>query len=122
MSTAKTNSTSTITRSFRQLALAALVCALGSATAWAAPDARSITVSFRDLDLSNIAGATTLYHRIQQAARQVCGRAASDLYEQIAWTTCYRNSTADAVRKVNSPLLTAVHTGRSPAVTAMLSK
>ena len=121
MSTAKTHSTA-ITGSFRQLAFAALVCTLGSATAWAAPDARSITVSFRDLDISSIAGATALYHSIQHAAQQVCRTPGSDVLEQMAWKTCYRNATADAVRKVNSPLLTAVHTGRSPAVTAMLSK
>ena len=34
----------------------------------AGPGAPSITVSFRDLDLSSIAGATTLYRRIQGAA------------------------------------------------------
>ncbi|HEV3181566.1 MAG TPA: UrcA family protein [Steroidobacteraceae bacterium] len=108
-------------RSFRQAAFAALVCLLGTGPTWAAPT--SITVSFRDLDLSSIAGATTLYHRIQSAAKQVCGYApGADLIERAVWQACYRNATADAVRKVNNPLLTAVHAGRKPEMTAMLGK
>ena len=58
-------------RSFRQSARAGLLCLLSIGPTWAAPT--SVTVSFRDLDLSNIAGVTTLYHRIQSAAKQVCG-------------------------------------------------
>jgi UrcA family protein len=111
------------TRPIHQVALAALLCVLGSTHTWASPgDAPSVTVSFRDLDLSSIAGATALYHRIQGAARQVCGQARQDLLEQSIWRACYRNATADAVRKVNSPLLTAVHTGRASEMTAMVSK
>jgi len=105
----------------RRVTLATLLCVLATAPTWAAPT--SITVSFRDLDLSSIAGATTLYHRIQSAAKQVCGYApGADLIERAAWQACYRNSTADAVRKVNNPLLTAVHAGRKAELTAMLSK
>jgi UrcA family protein len=62
------------------------------------PGAPSITVSFRDLDLSSIAGATTLYRRIQAAAKQVSGYAGADL------------------------MLTAVHTGHAAEMPAMLSK
>ena len=99
--------------SFRQASVATLVCMLGSGPTWAAPT--SITASFRDLDLSGVAGATTLYHRIQSAAKQICGDGPwADLIEQAAWQACYRNATADAVRQVNNPLLTAVHAGRKP--------
>jgi UrcA family protein len=105
----------------RRVTLATLLCVLGTAPTWAATT--SITVSFRDLDLSSIAGATTLYHRIQSAAKQVCGYAPGiTLIERAAWQACYRDATADAVRKVNNPLLTAVHAGRKPEMTAMLSK
>ena len=110
-------------RPFGHLSLAALVCVLGTAPTWAGSgDTRSITVSFRDLDLSGIAGATTLYRRIQAAAKEVCGHPGADLIEQGVWKACYRDATADAVRKVNNPLLTAVHAGRKPEMTAMLSK
>jgi UrcA family protein len=88
----------------------------------AGPGAPSITVSFRDLDLSSIAGATTLYRRIQAAAKQVCGYAGADLIEQSSWRACYRSATDDAARKVNNPMLTAVHTGHAAEMTAMLSK
>ena len=60
-------------RCVRRVTLATVLCVLSTAPSWAAPT--SITVSFRDLDPSGIAGATTLYHRIQSAAKQVCGYA-----------------------------------------------
>jgi UrcA family protein len=123
MNTAKLiTSTSLVQQSFRRLACVALVCILGTAQSWAGPAEPSITVSFRDLDLSSLAGATALYQRIQAAAKQVCGRPGGDLVEHMVWKACYRHATAEAVGKVNSPLLTAVHSGRTPEITAMLSK
>jgi UrcA family protein len=100
-----------------------VICLLGVTPAWSdTPDTRSVTVSFRDLDLSTPEGAKALYGRIQRAAKQVCGYQGADLIEQSIWRSCYRNAISDAVGKVNSPLLTAVHTGRPAPVTAMLSK
>ncbi len=123
MNTAKLiDSKSMIRTSWRAIGAAALICVLGTAPTWAGPSEPSVTVSFRDLDVSNIAGATTLYHRIQGAAGLVCGHRGPGLVEQMAWRACYRNATADAVRKVNAPLLTAVHAGRTPEITAMLAK
>lgn len=107
----------------RPFALASVICLLGVAPAWSStPVAHSVTVSFRDLDLSKLDGATTLYRRIQSAAKQVCGKQTADLIERSIWSSCYRNAIADAVTKVNNPLLTAVHTGRPAQMTAMLSK
>ena len=45
-----------------------------------------------------------------------------DPIAQIAWRSCYRSAVGDAVRKVNSPLLIAVHTGKPVAMTAMAAK
>jgi UrcA family protein len=103
-------------------ALALIVCLLGIDVAWSGTpsNARSVTVSYADLDISGPAGAKTLYSRIQAAAKQVCGHAGADVIEQGIWRSCYRNAVGDAVRKVNNPLLTAVHTGKPAAVTAML--
>ncbi|MBV9727385.1 MAG: UrcA family protein [Gammaproteobacteria bacterium] len=115
-------STSPTRQSFRRLACVALFCILGTAQSWAGSSERSITVSFRDLDLSTLAGATTLYQRIQTAAKQVCSRSGGDPIEQMGWKACYRRATTEAVGKVNNPLLTAVHSGRTPEITAMLSK
>jgi hypothetical protein len=63
-----------------------------------------------------------LYRRIQAAAREVCGYRGADLLEQSLWKGCYHNAIADAVGKVNNPLVTAVHTGHPAAKTAMLAK
>ena len=103
--------------------LTTIVCLLGVTQAWSAPpQVRSVTVSFRDLDLSSPVGATTLYKRIKSAAKQVCGYEGTDLISKSIWNGCYTTAIANAVGKVNSPLLTAVHTGRSPEMTAMLKK
>jgi UrcA family protein len=104
--------------------LAFIVVLLGIDVAWSATpsNGRSVTVSYADLDLSSPAGAKALYGRIQAAAKQVCGHAGADVIEQGIWKSCYRSAVGDAVRKVNDPLLTAVHTGKPAAVTAMLQK
>jgi len=105
------------------VALATVVTLLDITPAWSVtPGAPSVTVSFGDLDLSSPDGANALYRRIQAAARQVCGYAGGDLSAQSIWKGCYRQAVADAVGKVNSPLLTALHTGRPTGVTAMLAK
>jgi len=85
---------------------------------------RSETVSFRDLNLSTIEGATALYLRIKRAANQVCDEPEAGVARYQAWRSCYRAAIADAVAKVNSPLLTSVHSGKDKesAVTAMNSK
>lgn len=108
---------------FRAFAFVAL-CLLGIATTWADPSGtRSTEVSFRDLDLNTQSGAAKLYRRIQGAAQRVCGYEATLDNSQRIWRNCVRPTVDAAVAKVNNPLLTALHTGRSsPAVTAMTSK
>jgi UrcA family protein len=101
-------------------ALASLVCLLANVPASADPvQTRSVTVNFRDLDVATNAGATTLYRRIQGAARLVCGYEGSDFIERRIWKDCYNQAIDHAVTKVNNPLLTAVHTGKAPGLTAM---
>jgi UrcA family protein len=103
--------------------LALIVCLLGITPAWSnTPDPPSVTVRYADLDLSSPAGADALYRRIQAAARQVCGFPGTDLVEQSSWRSCYRSAVGDAVRKVNSPLLIAVQSGKPAAMTAMAAK
>ena len=103
--------------------LALIVCLLGITPAWSnTPDVPSVTVRYADLDLSTSAGANALYRRIQAAAKQVCSSPGTDPIEQFAWRSCYSSAVGDAVRKVNSPLLIAVHTGKPVAMTAMAAK
>ena len=82
----------------------------------------SIRVSFADLNLSNPAGANALYGRIKSAAKRACGYEGSSLTDIRLWKRCVHEAVDDAVGRVNSPLLTQVHTGTSPTVTAMLAK
>jgi UrcA family protein len=103
--------------------LALILSLLDITPAWSAtPDVRSVTVSYRDLDLSTPHGAKVLYRRILAAAKEVCGYRGPGLLEQSVWKGCYHNAIADAVGKVNNPLVTAVHTGRPAAKTPMLAK
>jgi len=97
----------------RAAALASLACLLGSAAALAADGyaPRHLQINYTDLNMSSVAGATTLYNRIRGAARFVCGEKGRRWEEQRYWNECYREAIADAVATVNSPLLTSVHNG-----------
>jgi UrcA family protein len=107
---------------FHPLTLVVILGLMGATQALAS-DPPSVKVGFRDLDLSTQAGAHTLYRRIAAAASQVCGYEGRGLTEIAVWNTCYKSAIDDAVVKVNSPLLTAEHTGHMvPPTVAMLSK
>ena len=113
-----------IPASFLPVALASVVCLLGTTPGWSfEPDARSVTVRYADLDLSTSAGATTLYHRIRGAAKEVCGTGGTSLVEIAQWHRCVKDAVSDAVHTVNSPQLTALYTGKpAQTVTAMVNK
>jgi UrcA family protein len=107
------------------VAFTSVVCLLGASQASAGPPTtgRSVTVNYRDLNLSTIEGAITLYTRLKGAARAVCDGPATGVIAYQEWRSCYDAAIADAVAKVNNPLLTSVHHGRKDATTvAMLTK
>ncbi len=95
----------------------ACLCA-AQALAADALEPRGAKVNYSDLKLSTFAGAQTLYQRISGAARTVCGEQGRRIEEQLAWERCYRSAIADAIVKVNSPLLTLLHSGQSTEATA----
>jgi UrcA family protein len=109
--------------SFWSAALTSAACLAGAAQADAADAPRSTTVSYRDLNLSTIAGATVLYQRLRHAAEWVCDERGTGLERYRIWHSCYRAAIADAVAKVNSPLVTQLYSGKSKeaGVTAMNS-
>jgi UrcA family protein len=112
-------------RAVRAVALASVACLFGTATALAADaDEIRLKVSYSDLNLSTINGATTLYHRIEGAAHFVCGEEGRSLDEQIFWKTCYGNAVNHAVTQVNNPLVTSLYAKqyRRAPVTAMLGR
>jgi UrcA family protein len=112
--------------SFWSAAFTSITCLLGATQASAADPsgARSMTVSYRDLNLSTIEGATALYQRIRHAANSVCDEPGAGVTRYLEWKSCYQAAIADAVAKVNSPLLTSVYGGKKKesTATAMLNK
>jgi|HubBroStandDraft_3_1064219.scaffolds.fasta_scaffold23914_3 UrcA family protein len=107
------------------IALSAAAAVLASPAASAAtPAIGTLTVRYRDVDLSTTQGAATLYRRLQGAARFVCGESDNSLAQQRSWNDCYRRALADAVGTIDNPRLSALyreHSGAA-AVTAMLTR
>lgn len=93
---------------------AALVALSLSASQFAAASdtvTQSVTVSYADLNLSNTAGAKTLYSRISKAARKVCSISGESPYAFLDYDKrrCIRSAIDQAVTKVDSPVLLAMH-------------
>jgi UrcA family protein len=107
--------------SFWSAAFTSAACLAGAAQASAAVGPRSTTVSYRDLNLSTIEGATVLYQRLKHAADWVCDERGTALERYRIWQSCYRVAIADAIAKVSSPLVTQLHDGKNKeaSVTAM---
>jgi UrcA family protein len=90
------------------LALSTLLLFGASAPALAAPrsgDVPTKIVRFNRADLATADGAHSLYERISAAARIVC-RGATPL---AAVRACRERAIDDAVRAVDSPLLSSIH-------------
>lgn len=78
---------------------------------------RKQTVSFAELDLTKQAGAEALYERIKRAAFAVCGGYETPLPGiYTAKSRCFKTAVNEAVAKVNSPLLTALHQNQNTRV------
>ena len=74
----------------------------------------SVRVSVRDLDLTTHAGAATLYQRIRNAARSVCGPVDGALPgEKAAWDRCVDEAIGSAVAKLGSAKLTEYYLART---------
>ena len=73
----------------------------------------SYTVKYYDLDTSKQSDMRQLYARITRAAKSVCLSAqGTDEVSPLAYKRkCIRAAIANAVAKVNRPLLTAIHNG-----------
>jgi UrcA family protein len=69
---------------------------------------RSLKVSFADLNLTKRAGTVTLFTRIRNAARTVCGPAPDISFAdgRADWNRCVNDAIADAVAKVGDANLT----------------
>ena len=98
---------------------AAAIMGLGATHASAAGAANDASVSdgvrayivrFHDLDLARIEGATALYGRLRAAAYRVCDPLQSrEMGIAAKYRACMDKAIADAVAKVNRPLLSQYH-------------
>jgi UrcA family protein len=111
-----TTATLKLTMLRRSVAVAAAFAAMAvTTTSFAAPvsDAPSIAVRYDDLNLATSAGAEALYHRIRNAASQVCRISYTHDVGALAKNReCQANAIAAAVNSVNSSQLAALHAAR----------
>jgi UrcA family protein len=75
----------------------------------------AVKVSYADLDLTDTAGARTLYARLKSAAREACGPEPSvrDLHDTADYRSCYEYALNKAVHGVDSQQLKALHESRA---------
>ena len=72
-------------------------------TGSAPSSARSVTVSYRDLDLQTVSGSRALEGRITRAAHEVCDATnIRNLAEMAAGAVCQRDAVANALAAVHS--------------------
>jgi UrcA family protein len=98
-------------------ALTVCLVAGAAGAAHAATPARSVTVSYGDLNLASAQGTDALYARIVSAAREVCGAGEVDirnLHALASERTCESSAIAQAVHAVHSPALAALYGTRQP--------
>ncbi len=75
----------------------------------------SVAVSYADLDLTDAAGARTLYARLKAAAQEACGSEPSlrDLRSTAEYKACYEGALNKAVHGVDSQRLHALHAAQT---------
>jgi UrcA family protein len=88
-------------------AIFGLLCLGLCVVATAEPSAESRTVKFADLDVSKPSDAHVLYRRIRAAAQVVCSH--HFFLTDTDKVRCVRDATADAVRRIDEPALSAVY-------------
>jgi UrcA family protein len=76
------------------------------------PTMPSISVSYSDVSFATAKGAAMVYGKLKAAARQVCrvNDGAKDVAVILASHDCFKEALANAVRKIDRPTLTALHT------------
>jgi UrcA family protein len=87
------------------------------------PDTRSTRVSYADLNLQSEAGARTMFQRIRHAARSVCEINLDDSWDgRVRYFACVRDTTDQAIAKLDSPLVTAMNSSGPPKSQIVLAE
>jgi UrcA family protein len=86
---------------------------LAAGSAFAAPAAPTLHVSYADLNLSNPADARTMLHRIRQGAASVCaavpGGSGTSISAIDQFNACYRTTVSRAVASLGAPAVTQAY-------------
>jgi UrcA family protein len=93
-------------------ATALLLAAGGAGAADRTATSADIAVKFSEVQLTSQAGAESLYKKLRAAARSVCDDNAGGhrtLEVRARDQKCVNQVLADAVRRINQPMLTALH-------------
>ena len=99
------------------LAAAATLSCAAPALAQTSDTVPSVAVKYSDLNIGSRSGAQVLLKRIEAAANTACG-GAPDIRQLDQWASfeaCRKSAVARAVVAVDSPMLTAMAHGGSPA-------
>jgi UrcA family protein len=99
------------------LAAAATLSCAAPVLAQTSDTVPSVTVKYSDLNIGSRAGAQVLLKRIEAAAKTACGGAPDirQLDQLASFEACRTSALARAVVAVDSPMLTAMAHGGSPA-------
>jgi UrcA family protein len=77
------------------------------------PVPQSVAVRYADADFNTAAGAAGVYRKLRFASRKVCGLGAGvtpAFNRRVAAEACFKTALADAVRRIDRPMLTSLHT------------
>ena len=92
------------------------VCSVALSSGAAADETPTLKVFYGDLNLERPEGAAALYRRLRVAADTVCSPVDSTRPQWLQrFEDCMRKSIADAVAKVDNPVLTAYYQSKNPA-------
>jgi UrcA family protein len=72
----------------------------------------SVTVSYSDLAFGSATGTASVYRKLKNAARKVCGLnpgVSLSLDRRVAAQACVEKALADVVLRIDRPMLTSVH-------------
>jgi UrcA family protein len=97
------------------LAVCSVALSSGAAAADSSSKTPTLKVFYGDLNLERPEGAAALYRRLRAAADTVCSPVDSTQPDWLRrFEDCMRKSIADAVAKVDNPVLTAYYQSKNP--------
>ena len=75
-------------------------------------DTPRISVSYKDIEFATAKGTANVYRKLKSAANRVCGLAPGGrltLQQRTKAEECADEALADAVQRINRPMLTSAH-------------